>query len=419
MPFFDDREKLVGKYGHAAYKTCYWTEQKLRTGGRRGCYKSPFGIQSHLCMQSTSFRGCNLGCVFCWRNVEERQHSHPLLDEPSTIVEQIISEQIAVVEESLPKSIENYYNMGRILFHLNSGGGCLTISKIAEKTGISKVKVKEALCDLKNAGLVSVQGNNCILRDVTEKFDLGSEEHCLQIVDENVASLHDIIRVHNEALHPKHVAISYDGEPTMYRRIPELIDEFRRRNISTFLVSNGTFPERIKEMKETGCLPTQLYITLAAPNEEIYLKTCSSISPFFPATKEYWERLQLTLQMLHDLPCRTVIRITSVRGVNMTNPAEYRDIVRSSQPSFLELKGFSITGNAPRISRRLGEFHGSEKDPWLMKLAFKFAPTHREIRDFAREISDDFKLFPFVSESAESRQILLAVGWKDLKSIAI
>jgi wyosine [tRNA(Phe)-imidazoG37] synthetase (radical SAM superfamily) len=108
-----------------------------------------------------------------------------------------------------------------------------------------------------------------------------------------------------------------------------------------------------------------------------------------------------------------------VKGVNMIKPDEYRRIVEKAQPSFLEVKGFSITGNAPRISRRLGEFHGSEKDPQLMKLAFKYTPSHGEIKQFASQISQDFKQFPLVSESVESRQILMAVAWNDPTNILV
>ena len=147
---------------------------------------------------------------------------------------------------------------------------------------------------------------------------------------------------------------SYDGEPTMYRRIGELISEFRKREISTFVVTNGTFPERIREMNETGNLPTQLYVTLASPSKELYLKVCSSVKPYFPVNEDHWERLNQTLSMLATLKCRTVIRITSVRGVNMIDPQSYRELVQKAQPNFLEVKGFSISGNAPRISERLG-----------------------------------------------------------------
>ena len=45
-----------------------------------------------------------------------------------------------------------------------------------------------------------------------------------------------------DALEPKHVAISLSGEPTLYGQLPQLIDLFNRNGYTTFLVSNGTNP---------------------------------------------------------------------------------------------------------------------------------------------------------------------------------
>src|SRR5437762_1051547 len=75
-----------------------------------------------------------------------------------------------------------------------------------------------------------------------------------------------------EAWHPTNVAISLTGEPTLYKRLGEMIDEFKRRKMSTFLVTNGTTPAVLRRMHSEGRLPTQLYVTVAAPNAEIYRK---------------------------------------------------------------------------------------------------------------------------------------------------
>ncbi|HYB03207.1 MAG TPA: hypothetical protein VED17_02005, partial [Nitrososphaerales archaeon] len=257
------REILIGKYGHAAYKPCYWTEQSLRTGGRRQCYKHNFGIKSHQCIQSTSFRGCNIACSFCWRDVEGRQHSFQKLDEPEEIAEQLVSDQSAIIEQHLPFALDNYENMIRVV-HALGKHHALPIPEIAKLSGISRMRVKDALNDLRNADVVlEKDGGFCIREDLRVEA-ASSSDSSREIVERLVASRKEIIDVHLEAATPKHVAISYDGEPTMYRRIGELISEFRKREISTFLVTNGTFPERVREMNETGNLPTQLYVTLAS-----------------------------------------------------------------------------------------------------------------------------------------------------------
>ena len=71
-------------------------------------------------------------------------------------------------------------------------------------------------------------------------------------------------------MNPKHFAFSLSGEPTFYPRLPELIDELKKRNITSFLVTNGTNPEMLKKLIEHP--PTQLYLTLPAPDEETYKK---------------------------------------------------------------------------------------------------------------------------------------------------
>ena len=164
-------------------------------------------------------------------------------------------------------------------------------------------------------------------------------------------------------------------------------------------------------MNDTGNLPTQLYVTLAAPDKELYMKVCSSVKPFFPVNEDHWERLNQTLTLLSGLKCRTVIRITSVRGVNMIEPRSYRQLVQKAQPNFLEVKGFSISGNAPRISERLGVTDLGPKDPSLLQNALIYAPTHEEIVQFAEDISEDFSLFPLVSQSELNRQVLMSVNW--------
>jgi len=79
------------------------------------------------------------------------------------------------------------------------------------------------------------------------------------------------------------------------------------------------------------------------------------LNPYLPSTSKHWERLNETLSLLSKLPCRTVIRITAVKYLNMIKPEEYRKIILDSNPDFLEIKGYSITGLAPRMLVRLGK----------------------------------------------------------------
>lgn len=52
-----------------------------------------------------------------------------------------------------------------------------------------------------------------------------------------------------EGISPRHCALSLVGEPIMYPEINSLIDELHSRHISTFLVTNAQFPDRIKMLR--------------------------------------------------------------------------------------------------------------------------------------------------------------------------
>ena len=74
-----------------------------------------------------------------------------------------------------------------------------------------------------------------------------------------------------DAQNPKHVAISLNGEPTLYTRLGEDIDLCDKHGMTTMLVTNGTFP---KVLERLDPLPTQLYVSVDAPNKEIFDKVC-------------------------------------------------------------------------------------------------------------------------------------------------
>lgn len=53
----------------------------------------------------------------------------------------------------------------------------------------------------------------------------------------------------SEGLSPRHCALSLVGEPIMYPEINTLVDQLHQRRISTFLVTNAQFPEKIVSLK--------------------------------------------------------------------------------------------------------------------------------------------------------------------------
>jgi len=183
-----------------------------------------------------------------------------------------------------------------------------------------------------------------------------------------------------EAQQPKHVAISLAGEPTLYPSLSELIEECHNRGLTTFLVTNGTQPDVLAHLDP---LPTQLYVTVAAPNEEVYKKTCR------PLIKGGWERLLTTLHLLPSLDTRKVIRHTLVEGLNMAHVEQYAQLDHQAEPDFVEPKGYVFVGRS------------------RLRLSIQNMPSHQRVREFAVRLGDELG-YPLTDERTDSRVVLLA-----------
>eukprot|EP00918_Siedleckia_nematoides_P063323 GHVU01137883.1.p1 GENE.GHVU01137883.1~~GHVU01137883.1.p1 ORF type:complete len:157 (+),score=26.26 GHVU01137883.1:198-668(+) len=110
-----------------------------------------------------------------------------------------------------------------------------------------------------------------------------------------------------EAKTVAHCALSLVGEPVMYPRIRELLEELHRRRISSFLVTNGQFPESLRELPRV----TQLYVSIDAPNKE-ELRAIDR-----PLFADFWERLRQCLRLMKGSGQRCVYRLTLVKEHNM------------------------------------------------------------------------------------------------------
>jgi len=182
-----------------------------------------------------------------------------------------------------------------------------------------------------------------------------------------------------EAWTPGNVAISLSGEPTCYSKLSSLIEEFHKRDMKTFLVTNGTFPERLSVLET---LPTQLYVSLCSNSKEMFEKVQK------PLMKDAWERLNQTLEMFPDIKTRRVIRLTMVKGLNMIEPEKYARLIEKALPNFIEVKSFMSVG----FSRQ--------------RLAYSTMPTHEEIKEFAEKIADSTS-YKVADEKRDSRVVLL------------
>lgn len=159
-----------------------------------------------------------------------------------------------------------------------------------------------------------------------------------------------------EAMTVRHCALSLVGEPIMYPRINELLDDLHRRRISTFLVTNAQFPESIRELRPI----TQLYVSVDAGTPE----TLKAVDR--PLFKDFWPRYVDSLKALKNKRQRTVYRLTLVKGQNMDEAWDYAKLVALGSPDLIEIKSVTFCGESKASSLTI------ENTPW-----------HDEVKSFS------------------------------------
>lgn len=185
-------------------------------------------------------------------------------------------------------------------------------------------------------------------------------------------------RKFKEAQEPKHCAISLAGEPTIYPKINELIDECSKRGMTSFLVTNGMHPEILEHLVE----PTQLYISVVAPDPGTYKTICQ------PHLQNGWARLNHSLELMPSFKCKKVIRLTLVKGLNLKDAPGYAKLIEKAESDFVEAKAYMHVGFA------------------RARLTMENMPLHQEIRAFAEELARETG-YSVVEESEPSRVLLL------------
>ena len=183
-----------------------------------------------------------------------------------------------------------------------------------------------------------------------------------------------------ESKTPTNAAISLAGEPTLYPEIDELIAEFNRRDFTTFVVSNGQYVDKLKNLEVN---PYQLYLSLDAPSRKVYNNVCR------PQISNGWDNLNESLETLSSFNSRTCIRTTCVKGRNMESPEEYGKLIEKADPDFVEIKAYMCVG--------------SSRD----RLTLDNMPTFDEIKEFAKKIGESCNR-KISNESEISRVVLLS-----------
>ena len=200
----------------------------------------------------------------------------------------------------------------------------------------------------------------------------------------------------NEAQIPMQFALSLTGEPTLYPKIGELINEIRKRKATSFLVTNGLQPEVIKKLIREKNLPTRLYVSVNSSNEKDYNKFHRSLK------KDAWKKLNETLGLFKKISekNKSVFRINLVKGLNMSdkNNFEFAKMIKKYLPDFIEIKGFMSVGFARN------------------RLGYDRMPDHKEMLDFVKKLEKNligtkYKLQNF---HIPSRAYVLCEDKKDL-----
>ena len=200
-----------------------------------------------------------------------------------------------------------------------------------------------------------------------------------------------------QAQEPMQFAISLTGEPTLYPKIGNFIQELRKRKKTSFLVTNGLQPEVLKKLNKNKQLPTQLYVSLNAPNKTLYDKIHRSLK------KNAWKKFNQTLSLLKKIKknTRTVIRMTLVKNLNMNDDMinDYASLILKADPDFIEVKGFVSVG----FSRK--------------RLGYERMPNQNEIKSFAKKLLQELKpeKYKILDEQSASKVVLLGKSKKLMK----
>ena len=197
-----------------------------------------------------------------------------------------------------------------------------------------------------------------------------------------------------EALNPRHFAISLDGEPTLYPKIAELIREIKSRGFTAFLVTNGTTPLKLKELLQKKAVPTNLYISVYGPDETAfdYGTNAKGFGCGKGSGAGLWKNVLSSLKLFPSFEkqgCRTVFRITAVKGLTMKNPEAYAELIKTSKPMFVEAKGYAWLGESRK------------------RLQQENVPFFSELEKFANKIAK-LTMCRIKHKDARSRVIILA-----------
>jgi tRNA wybutosine-synthesizing protein 1 len=177
-----------------------------------------------------------------------------------------------------------------------------------------------------------------------------------------------------------HVALSLTGEPIIYPKLNELLDIFHNKKISSFIVTNGQYPNSIANVKRA----TQLYLSVDAVTPES-MKEISK--PLFP---DYWKRFNESLDEFSKKDFRKAIRITLIKNLNDDAHELFAKTIERSCADIVEVKAYMHVG--------------ASQD----RLPRNSMPHHCDVVSFCRDLVKYLPNYSLVSEHIASKVVLLA-----------
>ena len=192
----------------------------------------------------------------------------------------------------------------------------------------------------------------------------------------------------DDAQIPSHFAISLSGEPTMYPHLDKMVEYLKElpKTKSIFIVTNAQIPEFFEKLRENpNAQPTQLYISLEAPNKEIFNEINMSLY------EDGWERLGKSLETFSQLDCRRLVRFTQIKGLNDKEEqfGEYKELIELGKPDFVEIKAYM----------HLGMSQGRHTKEQM--------PDFTEVVDFAKKLGKFLGNYDYIDAAPNSRICLL------------
>lgn len=174
-------------------------------------------------------------------------------------------------------------------------------------------------------------------------------------------------------------AISLTGESLYYHKLNEFIKLAKKAGKNVFFVTHGGYPTALKNIEA----PTQLYLSMDAPNEELFWILQRS------KDKKAWNKYLESLKILKNLKkkTRTVVRLTLIHNMNMFDLNGYSKLIELAKPHFIEVKSYMWMGYSKK------------------KLIPRNSPFHEEIQGFCEKL---VKLIPYkIVDSQEISRVVL------------